>query len=119
MKAYLEIIDGVLVQWGEPWGWREQAYGDGLMDASRAMEQCANLSRSMAFFRDNPGENLAFVAARRGVALFPPRRDFWHWTQYILFIPRGQRGGRVNVMMRIATCQGEALRSVEVEAARD
>ena len=68
---------------------------------------------------ENPEENLAFVAARREVARLLPRRDFWRWTQYILFIPKGQRGGRVDVMMEIATCQGEALRSVEVEAARD
>ena len=55
------------------------------------------------------------MGARRGVDRLPPRRDFWRWTQYILFIPKGQRGGRVDVMIEIATCQGEASRSVEVE----
>ena len=92
------------------WGW---------IDGCITPWSNAYLWRSMAFLTENPGENLAFVAARRGVARLLPRRDFWRWTQYILFIPKGQRGGRVDVMMERATCQGEALRSVEVEAARD
>ena len=29
------VMMRLLVRWGGPWGWRERAYGDGLMDASR------------------------------------------------------------------------------------
>ena len=92
------------------WGW---------IDGCITPWSNAHLWRSMAFLTGNPRENLGFVVTRRGVAHLSPRRDFWRWTQYILFIPRRQRGGKVDVMMERATCQGEALRSVEVEAARD
>ena len=109
-----------LVRWGGPWGAGEQAYGGWMMMASCHGAICnARYLRSMAFLTGNPGENLDFVAVRRGVARLPRRRDFLRWTQYILFIPKGQRGGRVDVMIEIATCQGEALRSVEVEAETD